>query len=219
MSISCGNHTIEQTLEVLTILLRHGADLSAADTVNQKKSLQLNLKCLATLILFLRQDDVQGTSALRSLAIVYTNGDEAEFLQHIQVAQCVAAVKAGDLAELRRLIEDDRIEVDGKDYVRYIVPLQCSVDESKLQLIHAARYDNLTIFEYLVEQGAIIPKLTTEGDNLSIKNVLQRRQDWVNQAVAIARRWQIPLTAIRTIHDYVIGFNWPASYEAFRNSC
>ena len=80
-------------------------------------------------------------------------------------------------------------------------------------LIHAAEQGNLSIFEYLVERGATIP--SGEEMNASIAVMLQHRRDWIDQAKALAHRWHIPLIAIRVIHEYVVGFNWPAVRDTF----
>ena len=51
-------------------------------------------------------------------------------------------------------------------------------------------------------------------DAVRIATLIQRRQDWIHQIVALARRWHLSWEAIRTIHEYVIGFNWCAIYVA-----
>jgi hypothetical protein len=51
-------------------------------------------------------------------------------------------------------------------------------------------------------------------DATMIAAMLQRRRDWIDQAATLAHQWHAPLTAIRVIHEYVVGFNWPAVYEA-----
>ena len=48
-----------------------------------------------------------------------------------------------------------------------------------------------------------------------IAAMLRRRQEWIDQAVLLAHRWHVPLIAVRTIHEYVVGFNWPAVLEGF----
>ena len=68
------------------------------------------------------------------------------------------------------------------------------------------------MFEYLMEHGAAIP--SDEEIDGAIVVMLQRRHDWVHRVVAIAHRWHIPFTAIRVIHQYVVGFNWTAVREA-----
>ena len=73
-------------------------------------------------------------------------------------------------------------------------------------LLHAAQRDDLSMFEYLVEHGATMPADKEMGE--SVAAILQRRQDWIEQATALAHRWHVPLTAIRVIHEYVVGFNW-----------
>ena len=87
-------------------------------------------------------------------------------------------------------------------------------------LAHAARRGNLSMFEYLVERGAAIPNFTrTKGseDQAMIAAMLQRRQEWIDQAVSLAGRWHLPLIAVRTIHEYVIGFNWAIVCQAFNS--
>ena len=83
-------------------------------------------------------------------------------------------------------------------------------------LAHAARRGDLSMFEYLVERGAEI----TLDDDLPedrdmIATMLQRRQELIDQAVLLAHRWHLPLTAVRTIHEYVVGFNWAAVLNGF----
>ena len=68
------------------------------------------------------------------------------------------------------------------------------------------------MFELLVEHGVVISS-AIENDE-SVAGMLQRRRDWIDQAAAITHRWDVPLTAMRLIHEYVVGFNWAAVYEA-----
>ena len=82
-------------------------------------------------------------------------------------------------------------------------------------LIHAARRNDLSMFEYLVEHGAVISP--DEEMDESIVAMFRRRQNWINQATALAHRWHVPLTAMRTIHEYVVGYNWAVVYERFIN--
>lgn len=78
-------------------------------------------------------------------------------------------------------------------------------------LLHAAQRDDLSMFEYLVEHGAAIPSDVDQ----SIAAMLQRRQDWIDQATTLSQNWRIPLTGVRVIHEYVVGFNWAVVREAF----
>ena len=65
-----------------------------------------------------------------------------------------------------------------------------------------------------MEYGATFP--STEGiDGSFVAAMFQRRREWIEQAVAIANRWHGPLTAIRVIHEYVVGFNWPVVLNGF----
>ena len=76
------------------------------------------------------------------------------------------------------------------------------------------------MFEYLVERGVDI-SMTTEmegcEDQAMIAAMLQRRQEWIDQAVSLAGRWHLPLIAVRTIHEYVVGFNWAVVPQAFNS--
>ena len=86
-------------------------------------------------------------------------------------------------------------------------------------LVHAARRGDLSMFEYLMERGADI----TSNDELPedrdmIAAMLQRRQEWIDQAVLLSHEWRIPLTAVRTIHEYVVGFNWSAVLDGFNEN-
>ena len=76
------------------------------------------------------------------------------------------------------------------------------------------------MFEYLVERGADIPmtmEMEDSEDQVMIAAMLQRRQEWIDQAVSLAGRWRLPLIAVRTIHEYVVGFNWAAVSQAFNS--
>ena len=50
-----------------------------------------------------------------------------------------------------------------------------------------------------------------------IAAMLQRRQEWIDQAISLAGRWHLPLIAVRTIHEYVVGFNWAVVSQAFNS--
>ena len=50
-----------------------------------------------------------------------------------------------------------------------------------------------------------------------IAAILQRRQEWIDQAISLAGRWHLPLIAVRTIHEYVVGFNWAVVSRAFNS--
>ena len=78
------------------------------------------------------------------------------------------------------------------------------------------------MFEYLVERGAdAIDEIPMEREGLEdqamIAAMLQRRQEWIDQAVSLAGRWHLPLTAVRTIHEYVVGFNWAVVSQGFNS--
>ena len=83
-------------------------------------------------------------------------------------------------------------------------------------LAHAARRGDLSMFEYLVERGADITLDDEQPEDRNmIAAMLQRRQEWIDQAVLLAHRWHLPLIAVRTIHEYVVGFNWSAVLDGF----
>ena len=94
-------------------------------------------------------------------------------------------------------------------------------------LTHAARRDDLTMFEYLVERGAdpiheIQMERQGSEDQANITNgmiavMLQRRQEWIDQAKSLAGRWHLPLIAVRTIHEFVVGFNWADVSQVFNS--
>ena len=76
------------------------------------------------------------------------------------------------------------------------------------------------MFEYLVERGAgAINKTQMERqgseDQAMIAAMLRRRQEWIDQAISMAGRWHLPLIAVRTIHEYVVGFNWAVVSQVF----
>ena len=73
---------------------------------------------------------------------------------------------------------------------------------------------DFVMFEYLVEHGVVIPSVEMNGSN-EVSRMLHRRQIWIDQIKLLAHRWRIPFIAIRTIHEYVVGFNWSAVREAF----
>ena len=87
-------------------------------------------------------------------------------------------------------------------------------------LAHAARRNDLSMFEYLVERGADtiheiqMERQGCEGQNM-IAAMLQRRQEWIDQAMSMAGRWHLPLIAVRTIHEFVVGFNWAVVSQVF----
>ena len=58
-------------------------------------------------------------------------------------------------------------------------------------------------------------KAIEENDETLVAAMLQRRRDWIAQSVAIAHRWHVPMTAIRVLHEYVVGFNWPVVLSGF----
>ena len=68
--------------------------------------------------------------------------------------------------------------------------------------------------EFLVEHGAAIPVKMAGPDAVRIATMVQRRQDWIDQAFWLAYQCSIPLTAIRMIHEFLVGFNWLAVREA-----
>ena len=83
-------------------------------------------------------------------------------------------------------------------------------------LAYAASRKDLSMFEYLVERGAAIDMDNARPeDRGTIAAMLQRRQEWINQAVSLANQWHLPLIAVRTIHEYVVGFNWSAVLDGF----
>ena len=80
-------------------------------------------------------------------------------------------------------------------------------------LAHAAQRGDFSVFEYLVEREAHVDlEIDTPGDMDMIAAMLQRRQEWIDQAVLLAH---VPLTAVRPIHEYVVGFNWTAVLDEF----
>ena len=80
------------------------------------------------------------------------------------------------------------------------------------------------MFEYLVERRAdTIDEIQMERQgyddqaNGMMAAMLQRRQEWIDQAISLAGRWHLPLIAVRTIHEYVVGFNWAVVSQAFNS--
>ena len=73
------------------------------------------------------------------------------------------------------------------------------------------------MFEYLVEHRAIIPNLDVvqSADASLVGAMLQRRQEWIDNVAQLALRRHLPSIAVRTIHEYVVGFNWAVVCQAF----
>ena len=89
-------------------------------------------------------------------------------------------------------------------------------------LAHAARRSDFSMFEYLMERGVDLPSdmdmdMEESEDQAMIAAMLQRRQEWIDQAISLAGRWHLPLIAVRTIHEYVVGFNWAVVSRAFNS--
>ena len=51
------------------------------------------------------------------LASRFADGDEAQLMEGIQQVQPIVAIKVGDLAELRRLLEVQGLDPNAGDYV------------------------------------------------------------------------------------------------------
>ena len=84
-----------------------------------------------------------------------------------------------------------------------------------MQLIHAARRGDWTMFEYLLERGAVLPSnIKSAADAQAVAGVVGRREDWLAVAACLAHRYHVPLTAVRTIHEFVVGFNWSVVCQA-----
>ena len=69
------------------------------------------------------------------------------------------------------------------------------------------------MFEYLLEHGAMVNGVA--GDCIAdtshyhhVKRILEYREAWMMQAIHLIHRWHLPMTAIRTIHEY----NWHDAY-------
>ena len=76
------------------------------------------------------------------------------------------------------------------------------------------------MFEYLLEHGAIVaitPSKECYGsyrnyaieDTRSFRTMFAYREVWITQAAPhLIGHYRLPLTAIRTIHEYVFRYNW-----------
>ena len=84
----------------------------------------------------------------------------------------------------------------------------------KSALMHALTRGDLPMFEFLTEQGVEIPSGFQVTSALAA--ISQRRQEWIEVAVALARRYDIPLTALRTVHEFLVGDNWATVYQAIK---
>ena len=58
-----------------------------------------------------------GETALQTLAKKFTRGDEAQLTGAIQKGQLIVAVKSGDLADVRRLVKCQGVDINGRDHV------------------------------------------------------------------------------------------------------
>ena len=54
---------------------------------------------------------------LQTLAGRYTRGDEAQVMEALQKAQLIVAVRMGNLAEVRHLVECEGIDAKARDHV------------------------------------------------------------------------------------------------------
>ena len=71
------------------------------------------------------------------------------------------------------------------------------------------------MFEYLLERGATLPsKIKPAADAQAIGGMVERREDWITVARCLAHGYHVPLAAVRAIHEYVVGFNWPVVCQA-----
>ena len=71
------------------------------------------------------------------------------------------------------------------------------------------------MFEYLLERGAIAHSVTeSNADAAAVDDLMRRRESWVVAAKFLAHERHVSLTAVRTIHEYLVGFNWSVVYEA-----
>ena len=89
-------------------------------------------------------------------------------------------------------------------------------------MVHAVKRGDLIMFEYLVERGVDTIKEIQNGCQGSeaqamIAAMLQRRREWIDQAISLAGQWHLPLIAVRTIHEYAVGFNWAVVSQAFNS--
>ena len=58
-----------------------------------------------------------GETALQTLAKRFTQGNEAQVVNAIQQTQLIVAVKSGDFADLRNLVECQGADFKAKDHV------------------------------------------------------------------------------------------------------
>ena len=105
--VSCSNFDI--AMEIVATLLKYGADLSA---VNQARPRDCATCCFDTIGVL--QD---GETAVQTLAKRFTSGDEAQLTEAIQKSQLIVAVKSGDIADVRGLMECQGMDVHTRDYV------------------------------------------------------------------------------------------------------
>ena len=80
---------------------------------------------------------------------------------------------------------------------------------------YAAIQNDLLVFEYLLEKGAVLPTaMLNNGGGGVFAALSEERRRWAVQLLALSQRWRLPLIAIREIHGFVIGFNWAGMLEA-----
>ena len=90
-------------------------------------------------------------------------------------------------------------------------------------MVHAARKGDIQMFECLVEQRANVNDTLENlgkdsSDTAMVAAMLQHRQNWVDLAVSLTRCWRLPLTAVRLVHEYVVGFNWAVVSNEFNSA-
>ena len=59
----------------------------------------------------------EGLTALQMLAKRNTGGDEARLIEAIEKGQLIVAVKSGDIADIRRLVENQGADIHTRDHV------------------------------------------------------------------------------------------------------
>ncbi len=95
LHVACSSD-FDKTMEMIALLLKYGADLSAVSKVRISCSM-CNTRHLSSV--------QAGETALQTFANRLTGDDEAKLREGIRKGQLIVAMKSGDLTELRHLIE------------------------------------------------------------------------------------------------------------------
>ena len=102
-------------MEIVAWLLKYGADLSTVNKARRRHPCDAVKRVVLT---YRRRVDLQsGETALQSLSREYTRGDESQLNEAIHTGQLIVAVKSGDIANVRQLVECQGVDINAQDHV------------------------------------------------------------------------------------------------------